>query len=233
MGREGEDPAARVLPAIEMCLFVGSRTWTIAVARAGRNQSNSAAKRVADRARREVSPRHSKRCSLSLPRVLGLEPRSRPQPTQKCWDCKACGHFSCRYHQVGGCARLLLAGGMLNITATYSRIISATGRLRRRGREGQEEEMMVVEVVAMVKEWGKGYTEGGRYGALRFGRSTVWFQVRSPATRFRGSAGRTFRIFDPARELKALSRRPEHTRGRRVCLAIFFLIRINFISFCI
>lgn len=31
-------------------------------------------------------------------------------------------------HQVGGCARLLLAGGMLNITATYSRIISATGR---------------------------------------------------------------------------------------------------------
>jgi len=41
-----------------------------------------------------------------------------------------------------------------------------------KGREGREEETMVVEV-AMVKEWGKGYTEGGRYGALRFGRSTV------------------------------------------------------------
>ena len=29
------------------------------------------------------------------PDALGLEPRSRPQATQKCWDCKACGHFSC------------------------------------------------------------------------------------------------------------------------------------------
>lgn len=75
MGREGEDPAARVLPAIEMCLFVGSRTWTIAVARAGRKQSNSAAKRVADRARREVSPRHTRRGVLSRSRVsLDLSP---------------------------------------------------------------------------------------------------------------------------------------------------------------
>lgn len=41
--REERGSSARVLPAIEMCLFVGSRTWTIAVARAGRNQSNSAA----------------------------------------------------------------------------------------------------------------------------------------------------------------------------------------------
>lgn len=29
------------------------------------------------------------------------EPRSRPQPTQKCWDCNPCGHFSWQY-QPGG-----------------------------------------------------------------------------------------------------------------------------------
>lgn len=37
---------------------------------------------------------------------------------------------------MGGCARLLLAGGMLNITATYSRIISATGRFCAKEEEG-------------------------------------------------------------------------------------------------
>jgi len=100
----------------------------------------SAIERGGPRTQGSLSPRHSKKRSLSLPRVLGLEPRSRPQPTQKCWDCKACGHFSCRYHQVGECTRLLLAGGMLNITAMYSRIISATGRPRwRRGGEERQE----------------------------------------------------------------------------------------------
>lgn len=108
--------------------------------RAGRNQGKICGRtRRASHAGKSLSPRHSKKRSLSLPRVLGLEPRSRPQPTQKCWDCKACGHFSCRYHQVGECTRLLLAGGMLNITAMYSRIISATGRPRwREGGERQE-----------------------------------------------------------------------------------------------
>ena len=108
--------------------------------------------------------------SLSPSRALGLEPRSRPQPTQKCWDCKACGHFSCRYHQVGGCARLLLAGGMLNITATYSRIISATGR----SAKGEGEEVMVVclpgrlEGAEGTAPWRGLYGKGGR--PPRFGR---------------------------------------------------------------
>lgn len=131
--------------------------------------------------------------SLSPSRALGLEPRSRPQPTQKCWDCKACGHFSCRYHQVGGCARLLLAGGMLNITATYSRIISATGR----SAKGEGEEEMVVCLPGLV---GGGRRNGALEGVIRKGRKapairtspTCDFRVRSPALRFRGFAERAF-----------------------------------------
>lgn len=67
---------------------------------------------------------------------------------------------------MGGCARLLLAGGMLNITATYSRIISATGRS---GKGEGEKEMvvclLVVEGADDAVPW-RGY-QGRKAPAIR------------------------------------------------------------------
>lgn len=84
--------------------------------------------------------------------------------------------FPAGTYQVGGCARLLLAGGMLNITATYSRIISATGRPPEEGGSKNPMVMVVVVVavaVAVAKGWGKGYRRRKVRGPVRFGRSTV------------------------------------------------------------
>lgn len=67
---------------------------------------------------------------------------------------------------MGGCARLLLAGGMLNITATYSRIISATGRFCAKEEEGAGD---VLELGGWEGRSGGG--EGGR--TPRFGRNTA------------------------------------------------------------
>lgn len=85
---------------------------------------------------------------------------------------------------MGGCARLLLAGGMLNITATYSRIISATGRFC-----AKEKGEGTVDVLALEEEGRERERVVGEDGRPpRFGRLGVISSTftGSALPRFRG-----------------------------------------------
>lgn len=77
----------------------------------------------------------TRRSALSRSRVsLDLSPVHGHNQHRNAGIARRAATFPAGTHQVGDGTRLLLAGGMLNITAMYSRIISATGRPRcRRG----------------------------------------------------------------------------------------------------
>ena len=129
---------------------------------------------------------HSLSLSLSPSRALGLEPRSRPQPTQKCWDCKACGHFSCqvstRWGDVPGCCWQVECS--TSPQRTHELLVRRDVSVqRRRGREG------TVDVLALEEEGRERERVVGEDGRPpRFGRLGVISSTftGSALPRFRG-----------------------------------------------